>query len=56
MLGWEYRSVKDLLREFSDGVELNDLTVVEAQECLELRQAECKAFIEIGFRYSLERY
>lgn len=51
----EYHSVKDLLAEFADGTELDDLAI-EDHEWLELRQAECKAFIKSGCIDTLERY
>ena len=51
----EYHLVKDLLMEFADGTELDELAD-EDQEWLGLRQVECEEFIKSGFVDTLERY
>ena len=47
--------LKNLLMEFADGAELDELAD-EDQEWLGLRQVECEEFIKSGFVDTLERY
>jgi hypothetical protein len=51
----EYHSMAELLAEFPDGAEEDD-PAVDDQEFMELRQLECKKFIESALVDTLERY